>query len=132
MYEQLKAKARKADTLAANKDFVAAAALAAECVALAKICRISASQSNILTRFHEGMEHMVKFQQQIAGLKFDPSYRWMHSMQPGSSDAGKAASLLLKLGRAKYATGDFEGTLRECCSGRQAQLQEQCHHAANA
>ena len=54
---------------------------------------------------------MVKFQQQIAGLKFDPSYRWIHSMQPGSSDAGKAASLLLRLGQAKYATGDFEGTL---------------------
>lgn len=36
MCEQLNAKARKADTLAANKDFVAAAALAAECVALAE------------------------------------------------------------------------------------------------
>ena len=113
MQEQLEAKLWEAHALADNKQFVAAAVLVTECVALAENCRISASQRKELTEFHEFVEHMVMLQQAMASCKFHPRYQQMHSMQSGSSDAGNAAFELLRLGQVKHSLGDWEGALKD-------------------
>ena len=51
-------------------------------------------------------------------------------MQSGSSDAGNAAVLLLRLGKAKHVLGDLEGALKDLCSGNQAQPRKKCSPAS--
>ena len=110
MQEQLEAKGWEAHALADKKEFVAAAALAAECVALAENCRISASQRKILTRYHEFVERMAARQQEMASWKSHPRY---HQMQSGSSHAGDVAVELLMLGKTRFVLGDLEGALKD-------------------
>ena len=66
MLEQWEAKAEQAGTLADKNEFVAAAALAEECVALADSCGASVSQRKKSVEFRENLEQMANIQQDIA------------------------------------------------------------------
>ena len=60
MQEQLEAKAWEANSLTDKKEFVAAAVLATQPVALAENCRSGASQRKILIEFHEFVEQIAQ------------------------------------------------------------------------
>ncbi|KAA6425892.1 MAG: hypothetical protein FRX49_04267 [Trebouxia sp. A1-2] len=121
MQEQLEAKAWEANSLTDKKEFVAAAVLATQPVALAENCRSGASQRKILIEFHEFVEQIAQ-----------DGRKWLAGSlaQSGSSDAGNAAVLLLRLGKAKHVLGDLEGALKDLCSGNQAQPRKKCSPAS--
>ncbi|DBA87723.1 TPA: hypothetical protein ACH3X1_004726 [Trebouxia sp. C0004] len=71
MLEQWEAKAEEAGILADKKEFVAAAALAEECVALAIICGARVSQRKISVEFRETVEHVANTQGEADKLNPD-------------------------------------------------------------
>ncbi len=124
MLEQWEAKAEQAGTLADKKEYVAAAKIAAECVALAETCGASVSQRTTLVEFHESLEQMATFQREVA-----PRIRHkMRSIQSGSHDAGNVVSLL-KLARLNHGMRYLEVCTDRSCWRRQAQPREQRGHA---
>ncbi len=115
MLQQWEAKAEEASTLADKKDYVAAAALAEECVALAEMCGASVSQRTTFVEFHESLEQMATFDRKVASHDCHPDYNQMHSMQSGSRDEGNAVVLLLKLARLNHGMGGLEGCTERSC-----------------
>ncbi|KAL0052126.1 hypothetical protein WJX82_008328 [Trebouxia sp. C0006] len=123
MLEQWEAKAEQAGTLADKKEYVAAAKIAAECVALAETCGASVSQRTTLVEFHESLEQMATFQREVA-----PRIRHkMRSIQSGSHDADK---LNPENSAAMQLRDKIKQELQDAASSKESNQQQHASSAA--
>ncbi len=157
MQEQMEAKFWEARTLADKKEFVAAAALAAEGVALAENCRISASQRKALTGYHEIVEQMATRQQEMASqqqhassaaaadtsrhganqdatmqkeiyrLMAQSDYQRAQWLPPSHHAATSAAQLLCRVAELKFLVRDFRGAATDLTTAEYLQPCDAAH-----